>query len=79
MQVSWGTVMEKAFIIGLGTFSKGSMIKSISDVERLRLLRLYRQSMSLRSQWGSIDPIEIEEFVDSEIAALVRSGVKENK
>ena len=57
----WGTEDEIDFLRRLGTHTLGQPknIKEVRKSKRLELLRIYKDSMKNRVDWGHIDPKRI--------------------
>ncbi len=70
----WATAAEKSFLDEIGTFYHGRE-RSVNFEEdkyrtRKRLLLNYRNSMADRMDWGLINPIEIQAYVDRLLEAM---------
>ncbi len=71
----WTTIDEKQFIDGLGThaLNVGDSSFSPKDVdlaERANLLIKYAKSMSIRTEWGEVNKVEISKYIREKINAL---------
>ena len=56
----WATKNELRFLEGLGTFST-------VETSRKELLRRYKKTMHLKSNWGTVNSEKIKRYLESEI------------
>jgi hypothetical protein len=54
---TWTTKSELTFIKGLGTWTDKKQ-------SRLGLLKKYQNTIHLRSKWGTIDDVDVHEYID---------------
>ena len=53
---TWTTKSELTFIKGLGTWAERKQ-------NRLGLLKKYQNTLNLRTKWGSIDDVDVYEYI----------------
>jgi hypothetical protein len=66
---TWTTKSELTFIKGLGTWTD-------KKKNRLGLLKKYQNTINLRSKWGSIDDVDVREYVDKLVMIDIKALYK---
>lgn len=67
--VSWTTRDETCFLDGIGTHTLSPVL---TVAGRIVLLQQYIDTMSLRADWGDIDPDKVRQYAQTRIRQFIR-------